>query len=60
MNKIDLSLDDYARRVLTARANGDTLRNGQGADWTPAQARAELLRRGYIEVPEDDEGDGGA
>jgi hypothetical protein len=37
--------------VLTARANGDTLRNGQAAWITPAQARRELLRRGYIEVP---------
>lgn len=45
-------LSDYERRVLTARANGDTLRNGQGADWTPAEARAELLRLGYTEVPD--------
>ena len=42
----------YARNVLALRANGDTLRNGQGADWTPAEARAELLRHGYRQVPE--------
>ena len=42
----------YARNVLALRANGDTLRNGQGADSTPAEARAELLRHGYRQVPE--------
>jgi hypothetical protein len=38
--------------VLAARANGDALRSRQGADWTPAGARAELLRHGYRLAPE--------
>jgi hypothetical protein len=46
-------LEDYRLRVLTARANGDTLRNSQGSWITPAQAHRELLRLGYTEVPDE-------
>jgi len=50
-------LDDYTRRVLEARANDITLRNGQGADITPAEARRALLAAGYIEVRQEPDED---
>jgi hypothetical protein len=51
MRKSKEPLPASTRRVLTARANGDMLRNGQGADATPAQARHILPQHGYVEMP---------